>query len=220
MNSQTPADSAPKEKTSGAAREFKQWAIMLVVVVLVALLVRTLLFASFEVQGQSMEPNFHTNERIIVNKLVYDFHQPQPGDVIVLKVPSKNRDFIKRVIAVGGDKVSVEGDTVTVNGTKLDEPYIAAPVAHAQQQGNSYNINNFPTTEIPDGTVPDGYLFVMGDNRSNSEDSRMIGYIPVSDVIGRADVIFWPAVDMQLVKSGEATRVVNASSTEDSQAGN
>lgn len=214
MNSQIPADTAAKQKEPRAAREFKQWAIMLVVVVLVALLVRTLLFESFEVQGHSMEPNFHNNERIIVNKIVYDLHPPQPGDVIVLKVPSHHSDFIKRVIAVGGDKVSVNGDTVTVNGKKLDESYIAAAVADSEKQGSAYNINNFPTTEIPDGTVPNGYLFVMGDNRSHSEDSRMIGYVPVSDVIGRADVILWPAANMQLVKSGEANRVVSASTSD------
>ncbi|WP_322922737.1 signal peptidase I [Paenibacillus campi] len=178
----------PKKKKS----EAKEWIKAIVVALVLVIIIRGFLFEPFIVDGPSMQPNFYTGERVIVNKILYDIRPPHPGEVIVLKVPSQNRDFIKRVIAVGGDTVKVEGDTVTVNGKVISEPYIQAAIDQAHAQGHDYNINNFPTSQIPDDKVPQGYVFVMGDNRSNSQDSRMIGYIPLSNIIGRADVIFWP----------------------------
>lgn len=178
----------PKKKKS----EAKEWIKAIVVALVLVIIIRGFLFEPFIVDGPSMQPNFYTSERVIVNKILYDIRDPHPGEVVVLKVPSQNRDFIKRIIAVGGDTVKVDGDTVTVNGKAISEPYIQAAIDHAHAQGSNYNINNFPTEQIPDGKVPQGYVFVMGDNRSNSQDSRMIGYVPLGDIIGRADVIFWP----------------------------
>ncbi len=178
----------PKKKKS----EAKEWIKAIVVALVLVIIIRGFLFEPFIVDGPSMQPNFYTGERVIVNKILYDIRDPHPGEVVVLKVPSQNRDFIKRIIAVGGDTVKVDGDTVTVNGKAISEPYIQAAIDHAHAQGSTYNINNFPTEQIPDGKVPQGYVFVMGDNRSNSQDSRMIGYVPLGDIIGRADVIFWP----------------------------
>lgn len=180
--------------------ETKEWIKAIVVALLLVVVIRWFLFEPFQIDGPSMQPNFHTSERVIVNKILYDIRTPQPGEVVVLKVPSQNRDFIKRVIAVAGDTVKVEGDKVTVNGKEISEPYIQAAVDSAHAQGNDYNINNFPTENFPDGTVPAGHVFVMGDNRSNSQDSRMIGYIPLEDIIGRADVIFWPFSDAKWIE--------------------
>ncbi|WP_082096998.1 signal peptidase I [Paenibacillus wulumuqiensis] len=187
----------PKSKKS----EVKEWLIGIIVAVCLISIVRLFLFEPFVVSGQSMEPNFHNDERLIANKLLYDLRSPQPGEVIVLKVPSQHRDFIKRVIAVGGDTVKVEGDRLMVNGKAVDEPYIQSAVAAAQAQGSPYNINDFPTPALPDGKVPEGYLFVMGDNRSHSQDSRMIGYIPVNDVVGRAEMIYWPFSHFHWIQS-------------------
>ena len=140
-----------------------------------------------------MQPNFHTGERVIVNEILYDIREPKRGEVIVFHVPSEGRDFIKRVIGVAGDTVKVEGDTVTVNGKKVDETYIQGAIDAAEANGNElYNMKDFPNEQFPDGTVPEGHVFVMGDNRSNSTDSRMIGYVPLKDIVGRADLIFWP----------------------------
>ncbi|WP_087071264.1 signal peptidase I [Paenibacillus bovis] len=190
----------PKKKS-----EAKEWIKAIVVALLLVIVIRWFLFEPFIVDGPSMQPNFHTGERVIVNKILYDVRDPKPGEVVVLKVPSQHRDFIKRVIAVGGDTVKVEGDTLTVNGKVMSEPYIQAAIDNAHAQGSDYNINNFPTEQLPDGKVPQGYVFVMGDNRSNSQDSRMIGYVPLGDIIGRADVIFWPLSNAEWIDQDAPT---------------
>jgi signal peptidase I len=199
VNTGTP-DSGTIQPEKKKKSETKEWIKAIVVALLLVVVIRWFLFEPFIVDGPSMQPNFHTGERVIVNKILYDIRTPQPGEVVVLKVPSQNRDFIKRVIAVAGDTVKVEGDKVTVNGKEISEPYIQSALDNAHAQGSDYNINNFPTENFPDGTVPAGHVFVMGDNRSNSQDSRMIGYIPLGDIIGRADVIFWPFSDAKWVE--------------------
>ncbi|WP_025691342.1 signal peptidase I [Paenibacillus zanthoxyli] len=185
----------PKQKN-----EALEWVKAIAIALILVFLIRWLLFKPFIVDGPSMKPNFHTGERVIVNEILYDFRSPQRGEVIVFHVPSEGRDFIKRVIAVAGDTVKVEGDVVTVNGKKVDEPYIQGAIDQAHKNNQLYNNKNFPNEEIKDGVVPEGHVFAMGDNRSDSTDSRMIGYIPLSDIVGRADVIFWPVSDMEWIK--------------------
>ena len=108
--------------------------------------------------------------------------------------------YIKRVIAVAGDTVKVEGDQVFVNGELVNEPYIQEAIDQAHAEDRLYNsTTNFPNSFVQDGVVPEGHVFVMGDNRSNSTDSRMIGYVPFGDIIGRADLIFWPIKDIGLI---------------------
>ncbi|AKG35245.1 signal peptidase I [Paenibacillus durus] len=185
----------PKQKN-----EALEWVKAIAIALILVFLIRWLLFKPFIVDGPSMKPNFHTGERVIVNEILYDFRSPQRGEVIVFHVPSEGRDFIKRVIAVAGDTVKVEGDVVTVNGKKVDEPYIQGAIDQAHKNNQLYNNKNFPNEEIKDGVVPEGHIFAMGDNRSDSTDSRMIGYIPLGDIVGRADVIFWPVSDMEWIK--------------------
>ncbi|MNI80162.1 Signal peptidase IB [compost metagenome] len=148
-----------------------------------------------------MQPNFHTSERIIVNKIIYDIRDPKHGEVVVFHVPSEGRDFIKRVIGIPGDTVKVEGDTVTINGQVIDEKYIQEALDEKHKNNELYNREaNFPNEFVSDDVVPEGYVFVLGDNRSNSTDSRRIGFVPYSDIIGRADLVFWPLNDIQFIK--------------------
>ncbi|SET44593.1 signal peptidase I [Paenibacillus sp. NFR01] len=179
--------------------EALEWIKAIVIALVLVILIRWLLFKPFIVDGPSMQPNFHTGERVIVNEILYDFRAPHKGEVIVFHVPSEGRDFIKRVIAVAGDTVKVEGDVVTVNGEPIDEPYIKDAVDAAHNNNALYNNKDFPNEDFPDGTVPEGHIFVMGDNRSDSTDSRMIGYVPLSDIVGRADLIFWPMDDIKVI---------------------
>lgn len=163
------------------------------------ILIRWLLFKPFIVDGPSMKPNFHTGERVIVNEILYDIRKPERGEVIVFHVPSEGRDFIKRVIGVAGDTVTVEGDVVTVNGEPVNETYIQSAIDDAHNNNILYNNKNFPNEQFTDNKVPEGHVFVMGDNRSDSTDSRMIGYVPLGDIVGRADLIFWPVKNISLI---------------------
>ncbi|WP_150267602.1 signal peptidase I [Paenibacillus tepidiphilus] len=179
--------------------EAMEWIKAIVIALVLVILIRWLLFKPFIVDGPSMKPTFHTGERVIVNEILYDIRSPQRGEVIVFHVPSEGRDFIKRVIGVAGDTVKVEGDVVTVNGQPVNETYIQGAIDAAHQNNALYNNKDFPNEEFPDGTVPEGHVFVMGDNRSDSTDSRMIGYVPLDDIVGRADLIFWPVKDISIV---------------------
>ncbi|BCG59712.1 signal peptidase I [Paenibacillus sp. URB8-2] len=185
----------PKQKN-----EVLEWVKAIAIALILVILIRWLLFKPFIVDGPSMQPNFHTGERVIVNEILYDIRSPQRGEVIVFHVPSEGRDFIKRVIAVAGDTVKVEGDVVTVNGQKVNETYLQKAIDQAHANNQLYNDKNFPNEDFKDGKVPEGHVFVMGDNRSDSTDSRMIGYVPLGDIVGRADVIFWPVSDMEWIK--------------------
>ncbi|AIQ42101.1 signal peptidase I [Paenibacillus sp. FSL R7-0297] len=179
--------------------EVLEWIKAIAIALVLVILIRWLLFKPFIVDGPSMKPNFHTGERVIVNEILYDIRKPQRGEVIVFHVPSEGRDFIKRVIGVAGDTVKVEGDVVTVNGEPVNETYIQGAIDDAHNNNSLYNNKNFPNEDFTDGTVPAGHVFVMGDNRSDSTDSRMIGYVPLGDIVGRADLIFWPVKDITLI---------------------
>jgi len=187
----------PKSKASG---ELFEWIKALAVAGILVFLIRWFLVSPFIVDGPSMQPNFWNRERIIVNKIIYDIREPKRGEVIVFHVPEEGRDFIKRVIGEPGDTVKVEGDKVTINGEPLDESYLREAYEAAHAAGRLYNREEgFPNVRFPDGKVPEGTLFVMGDNRSNSEDSRMIGFIPLDRVVGRADLVYWPLGDFHFV---------------------
>lgn len=187
------------EKSAKKKNELVEWLKALLIALILVVLIRWLLFQPFIVQGPSMQPNFVTGQKLIVNEILYDIRKPERGEVIVFHVPSEGRDFIKRVIAVAGDTVQVEGDKVIVNGKPVSETYIQEAIDEAHAEDRLYNSLNFPNSDFPDGKVPEGHVFVMGDNRSNSTDSRMIGYVPLEDIIGRADLIFWPLKDIGFI---------------------
>ncbi|TMV52010.1 signal peptidase I [Paenibacillus mesophilus] len=176
-----------------AKNEVWEWTKALLIAFALAFLIRYFLFGSYIVDGPSMKPNFHTGERLIVNKILYDMRTPQRGEVVVFHA-TPDKDFIKRVIALPGETVKVQGDEVYINGQLLDEPYLKEVVEQAKQSGKSYNDLNWPESKVPEGAV-----FVMGDNRSDSTDSRMIGPVTFDKIVGRAEIVFWPIVDMQWI---------------------
>ncbi|CDN43598.1 MULTISPECIES: signal peptidase I [Paenibacillus] len=201
---QFPEEQNAATRGGKARKEVFEWVKALAIAAILVWLIRWFLFAPFAVDGPSMQPNFHTGERLIVNKIIFDIRQPHRGEVVVFHVPQEGRDFIKRVIALPGDKVKVEGDDVFVNDVKQDEPYLKQAIEEANKKGELWNQTgpNFPNENVTEGTVPADSFLAMGDNRSNSEDSRRIGYIPYKQLIGRADVIFWPPSDMKIIKHG------------------
>ncbi|MCQ6557940.1 signal peptidase I [Paenibacillus mendelii] len=189
-----------------AQKEVFEWVKALAIAALLVFVIRWLLFAPFIVDGPSMEPNFYTGERLIVNKLLFDFRDPKHGEVIVFEVPEEGRDFIKRVIGVPGDKVKYEGDNLYINGKKVEEPYLKESIEAAKARGEIFNSGgydkNFPNAKVQSDVVPEGMVLAFGDNRRNSRDGRDIGYVPFDRIIGRADVIFWPLNQVKLVKHG------------------
>jgi len=161
---------------------------------------------NFQVDGVSMVPTLQNNEMILVDKVSYHFHNglPSRGDIIVFHAPpatgQSGKDFIKRVIGLPGDVIVVKPvngvNHVFVNGKELSEPYIKeAPFDTYPQQC----IGRFTT--CVGNRVPADKVFVMGDNRNASYDSRMWGYVPKSDVIGRALISYWPASHIALIHS-------------------
>jgi len=141
------------------------------------------LSARVRVDGFSMIPTLQNGEYILVNKLAYKTGQPNRGDIIVFRLPGdESQDLIKRVIGLPGDTVHVGNGVVTINGEKLLEPYIA--------QAPNY---------FGDWTVPDGSLFVLGDNRNDSRDSHQWGLLPLENIIGKSVLIYWPPPEWEMI---------------------
>ncbi|MFF3856955.1 signal peptidase I [Micromonospora sp. NPDC002575] len=186
------------DKKSGSF--WKELPILLGVAILVAVLVRAFVLQTFYIPSPSMENTLQINDRVLVNKLVYDFRSPHRGEVVVFKAPTEwsgnpdGEDFIKRVIGVGGDHVVCcdPQERIMINGKPIDEPYIYS--ANGQQDKAA--------DQEFDITVPQGRLWVMGDHRSASGDSlehwQQSGQnidsatIPEDQVVGRAFTVFWP----------------------------
>ena len=187
-------NSGPSMNTSLAAlgrgaKAFFDWALVVVIALVVALGVRTFLLAHFVVEGSSMYSTLETGDRVFVNKVSYRLHDPNRGDVVVLHEirGTSERDLIKRVIAVGGEEIEMRSCEVRVGGQLLLEPYLDPTVVTPGNCGG-----DFGPLIVPEGTV-----FVMGDNRAGSQDSRALGPILLDDIVGRAFVVFWPRSNWQ-----------------------
>uniref|UniRef100_UPI00403F68C9 signal peptidase I n=1 Tax=Paenibacillus sp. KS-LC4 TaxID=2979727 RepID=UPI00403F68C9 len=195
------SDKAAPSQKAKAMKETVEWIKALAIAVVLVVLIRSFLFAPFMVEGESMLPNFETGERLIVNKILYKFREPDRGEVVVFHVPQQGRDFIKRVIGLPGDTIRVQGDDVFINDVKLEETYIADAIKQAHANGQLYNNeSDFPNERITEAIVPEDTIFAMGDNRSNSQDSRALGYISDKELVGRAEVIFWPLNKISFIK--------------------
>ena len=196
-----PADDQQDEKRRPFWRELP---VLVVIAFVAALLIKTFLLQAFYIPSASMEPTLRSGDRVLVEKVSFRFGEPERGDVVVFErevdttLPEEDsftddisngirelfgfptegtQDFIKRVIAVEGETVEVREGVLYINAQPVDEPYLPEGIG---------------TTDFPEYTVPDGEIFVMGDNRGNSDDSRSFGGFPAEDVIGRAFVLIWP----------------------------
>ncbi len=180
-------------KAPDRVRSAVEWVAVIVGALIVALVVKTFLFQAFYIPSGSMEPTLESNDRVLVNKLSYDLHDVHRGDVIVFELPPDKvgadgiKDLIKRVIGLPGDVIESRDGTVYINDHALTEPYLADGTI----TGDPDDALN---PAIDRQTVPEGHVFVLGDNRSNSADSRYAyrGPIPIDTIVGRAFVLVWP----------------------------
>lgn len=171
-----------KLKRSHLAREIVETiALTILIFAVIHFVIQT-----YRVEGPSMQPGLTPDEYVLVNKAIYLFHAPERGDVIVFHYPlDTTRDFIKRIIGLPGDTITVDQTNVWVNGVKLKEPYISSA---ANPTGRTWKI-------------PSNVYFVMGDNRPVSDDSRDWGCVPKDYIVGKAVVVYWPMSNWQLINT-------------------
>lgn len=174
-----------------------EWTKALLIAFGLAAIIRVFLFTPIVVDGESMMPTLENGDRMIVNKIGYTVGKPDRFDIVVFHAPEQ-KDYIKRVIGLPGDTVEYRNDILYVNGKQLPEPYLEQYKAE---------VVDSPLTEdftleqkIQSTTVPEGHVFVLGDNRRKSKDSRHIGAVAIDEIIGNTSIVFWPIKDFGFVK--------------------
>jgi signal peptidase I len=161
------------------------WELATVVIpaLLMALFINVYVAEAVEIeQGSSMEPNLYVGYRVMTEKISYRFRDPHRGDIVVVEMPNQEAGLIKRVVALAGETIEVRGGHTYINGEMLFEPWVT-----------NFGGPDYPTTEIPADKI-----FVLGDNRAVSRDSRAIGPIPMKNTTRRVWLIYWPLTELEL----------------------
>lgn len=171
--------------------ELWEWGKALFIAFVVVGFVRFFLFAPIVVDGESMMPTLENGDRMIVNKIGYSIGEPDRYDIIVFHA-TEDKDFIKRVIGLPGDHVAYEDGQLLINGEAQKEPY-DGDIETFTEDFSLEKVTEFET-------IPEGYVFVLGDNRKNSTDSRIIGLIPIKEIVGSTNYVFWPFDDVGFVE--------------------
>lgn len=175
-------------------RVLREWGPVLIAAVTIAVLTRLLLVQAYHIPSLSMAPTLEQGDRVIVNRLSYRFGDIERGQVVVFAKPANApdgaNDLIKRVIGLPGETITINGGNVFVDGFLVEEPYLASPQSTRPRSAIPGCAQEQPSNERC--VVPEGYIFVMGDNRAGSSDSRVFGPIPTDTVVGRAFVRVWP----------------------------
>lgn len=164
----------------------RDWLITLLEATLLTIFLLFFVAQSYLVEGYSMEPTLSNGERVMIEKISYRFRAPKRGEIVIIKNPLAKKDiYIKRVVGVPGDFIEIKQGSVYLNGSLLEEDYIKEPVAF-------WYSNEF--------LVPKDHVFVLGDNRNHSDDSRRIGPIPYKNVLGKVLFIYWPLKNFEVIK--------------------
>jgi signal peptidase I len=184
-----PAATPPPAADNRGLRNLVEWIAIVVGALAVALIVKTFLIQAFFIPSLSMYPTLDEGDRVLVNKLSYKLHDVHRGDLVVFERPpgqpaSDIKDLIKRVVGLPGDEIEARNGVVYIDGKRLDEPYL---------------VDGVVTDNLPDQKVPAGHVWVMGDNRTDSADSRVFGPIDEDTIVGRAFIRVWPIPDIHLL---------------------
>ena len=176
--------SAEQDKDKALQKEIKEWIRSIFLAVVLAVIIRLFFFQVTVVEGKSMYPTIDNHERLIVNKAVFYLKEPEKGDIIVFNF-SARRDFIKRIVALEGDEVKIEGGRLYVNRRLVEESYISSGAM----------------MDFGPVIIPEGHAFVLGDNRGDSMDSRdpAVGFISLERIKGKALLVFWPPFNIRLL---------------------
>lgn len=197
------ASKTKKEKKTAPLTGFtkfrKEWIEPIVIAFVLAMLIRSFIMAPFKIPSGSMEDTLLVGDQLMALKFVYGiripfankflvrYRDPKPGEVIVFKFPKDpSKDFIKRCIAVGGQTIEIRDKEVYVDGVRQELPEHSKFIDNHILQGSLGPRDNYPPTN-----VPEGHMFMMGDNRDNSNDSRFWNFVPYENIIGKAVIIWW-----------------------------
>ncbi|PIU50919.1 signal peptidase I [Candidatus Desantisbacteria bacterium CG07_land_8_20_14_0_80_39_15] len=182
-----------RRKTFYLPKEAKEWIEVIVFAGFLAFNIRVFAVQAYKIPSGSMIPTFQVGDHLFVSKFNYWFKMPERGDIVVFKFPEDpKKDFIKRVIAVESDTVQIVNKQVFVNGAALIEPY--------KMHCDPMLIPGEPRDNFRPLSVPKGYLFMIGDNRDKSYDSRFWGFLPKENLKGRALFIYWPFTRVRIIK--------------------
>jgi signal peptidase I len=174
----SPEGASDQKKKRGALGTAIEVLIIIIAAFAIAMLVQAFLVKPFTIHQISMLPTLEEGDRILINRLAYSFRDPEAGDIVVFQSPmDSGDDLVKRIVAVGGDRVAISDGTLYVNGEAQDEPYLLDRGFRGQ---------------MAETTVPPDHVFVLGDNRNNSGDSRLFGPIDEDSLVGSAFLIYWP----------------------------
>ena len=189
MDHESEQDSDKKSASSTSWRGALEWIATLAVAILIALGIHQFLFRQYVVDGISMVPTLQNGERLLINRIPYYFGPPKRGEIIVFRAPLQDapqgQDWVKRVIGLPGDTIQVKNGQLYLDGKLVQEPFINGPMLKSRPFGPE--------------KVPPGDIFVMGDNRNVSLDSRIIGPSKISSVICRVDLVLWPLSKFQVI---------------------
>ena len=174
--------------------EVFEWTKALALAVVITFFVRSFLFTPVLVEGASMNTALEDRERVIVSKI----GDTDRFDIIVFH-RDEQQDYIKRVIGLPGDRIEYKEDTLYVNGVPVEEPYLDEQ--KEKLHGDLTKSFTLEETAVGQATVPEGHLFVMGDNRRDSTDSRHIGAIPIEEIVGTANVVFYPLTNIRIIEN-------------------
>lgn len=184
-------------KLTALTYETLSWIVAFIIAIFIGFIIREYCAELYVVDGTSMYPTLNNNDKLLIDKITYRFiGKPERGDVIVFHYPSDpSRDFIKRVIALPGDTIEIANGSVLINDKCIQEDYIL----------------DIPKTGFKKATVPPNSLFVMGDNRNNSEDSRFsdVGFVAYNLIVGRALCVFWPEINAKKLILSKNTSIKN-----------